>query len=125
MKNNNHLRIVAWISLALAVCNLVPCILFVAEKCQNPQAFSGFMEGFGVIIYFFIIFACVITLIWSLFYFRIAVVYFQSANGELLFPPRLAVILIMILGFPIGTVLGLYALYARKQHMMGPGSVRQ
>jgi len=120
MTSRSHLRIVAWISLVLALLNLVPSMLFVAEQWRNTQAFSGLLEGFNLVFCVFAVFVCIITLFWSLFYFRIATVYFQTAAGELLFPTRLAVILIMIVGFPHGTALGAYALYARKQHMIDP-----
>lgn len=114
------MRIVAWISLVMALLNLVPSMLFIAEQWTNRQVFSGTLEGFNLVLGVFAVFVCITTFFWSLFYFRIAIVYFQTAAGELLSPTRLAVIVIMILGFPHGTALGAYALYARKQYMIDP-----
>ncbi len=121
MRTCNHLRIVAWTSLVFAVLYFVPGLLFAAEQWKNMQRFSGVGEGLSLM--FFIGAVFVVTI--SLFYFRIASAYFQTAAGKLLFPDRGAVIFVMILGFPYGTALGAYALYARKQHMLNQEDAEQ
>ena len=116
MKSQKHLIIAAWIFIVFSLLSMLPGISILVMISLDAALFlSGPSYDKGLS--WLLLFMGVYSVIMSLFYFRLTVVYFRTAAGKLLVPPRWVVFFVMIFGFPYGTAAGAYALYARHKHI--------
>ena len=120
MNTRTHLLTVGWIYIGLGLLHLLPGAAIALEQWGAMRRYSGTLgEGIALMIFALGVLGAALSLV----YFRVAAVYFGTATGARIIPPRTAVIILMILGIPYGTAAGIYALFVRRRLLgMGRGA---
>lgn len=121
MRIRKHLFCIVGLYSVLGLICLVPGISFFLDYWRDVNTYSGVGEAIALL---FAIGGLVMIGI-SLIYFRVAYVYYRVASGKKRRPGRVAVILSMIIGFPYGTLAGVYALYVRNRYALSQQETEQ